>query len=99
MAFDECIKICAHGQNPNNLRWLGYPGSCSDSNACDSNTFCDFEMDFYGWCRECPGTTAEDCQTALAHYYSWQGHDFDDCVKMCAGGRNPNGVKHIPNST
>ena len=102
MAFADCIKICAHGQNPNQLQWLGPPGSCLDS-TCNSNQFCGFEEEFenpkYGWCKECPGTTAEDCQTALAHYYSWQGYDFDDCVKVCAGGQNPNGIKHIPNST
>ena len=104
MAFGDCINVCANNQNPNNLLWRP-PGSCYDSNVCGSYKFCDFKQEFedpkYGRCMECPnspGTTAEDCKTALAHI-SWEGYDFDECVKVCAEGRNPNGVKHTPNST
>ena len=39
-AFDECISICASGQNPSGLDWIP-PGSCPDSNFCGEDEFCE----------------------------------------------------------
>ena len=39
-AFNECVSICASGQNPNELKWIA-PGSCMDSNFCGDNEFCE----------------------------------------------------------
>lgn len=110
-AFDDCIAICAKGENPDGLRWLGPPGSCRDTSFCGSNQICDFIMDnknlrrdnedpIYGYCLDCPGTTAEDCQNLALEdknfpLSDWMGYSdpgWDECIKVCAGGHNPNGL-------
>ena len=44
---------------------------------------------------DCPGTTAEDCQNAF-NQVGLTGLGFDECVSVCADGKNPNGIQHIP---
>ena len=77
---------------------MGLSGSCVDSSDCIGNRkFCDVcdpdeEDRIFGWCQNCPGTTAEDCKRALDEYgYLEMG--FDECINACANGENPNGVQ------
>ena len=78
---------------------MGPSGSCVDSSDCIGNRFCDVcdEEESFGWCQNCPGTTAEDCKTALSEFGDLEMTlGFDECINVCANGENPNGVQHNP---
>ena len=39
-AFDECISICASGQNPNGVMWI-MAGFCFNDDSCPDNEYCE----------------------------------------------------------
>ena len=45
-------------------------------------------------CVDCPGTTAESCQDA----FDINERTFEDCIEICAGGKNPNNIQFISNA-
>ena len=44
-------------------------------------------------CVDCPGTTAESCRDD--GYYTSR-RTFEDCIEICAEGKNPNNVQMHP---
>ena len=68
-AFNECVSICASGQNPSELKWI-MPGACVDNDPCPNNEYCNIDDEFthemgesLGWgaCRPCdPSKTCRD---------------------------------------
>jgi len=75
-AFDECISICASGQNPSGLEYLGpHSGTCIDNEGCPANEFCEREMHsgHWGFCIRCD-------QPGL--YCGWYD-GADGCVARC----------------
>ena len=47
-------------------------------------------------CIDCPGTTAESCRD---EGYYVNRRTFEDCIDICAGGRNPNNVQMHESNT
>lgn len=46
-------------------------------------------------CMDCPGTTAESCRDDGGYL---NRRTFEDCIEICAGGRNPNNIQFIDNA-
>ena len=107
--FDNCIEYCNGGSNPNGIQWIDEralekkpsfpgehiftPGTCTDSFQCDNGeNMCNFDDGDHGFCENCAHfKSAEACQgTGFI-----TGSGFDNCIKHCAGGKNPNGLKWI----
>ena len=69
------------------------PGKCSDSYDCDDGkNMCNFDDGTHGFCENCDYfRTAKSCQ--MTGFITKSG--FDNCIKHCAGGVNPDGVQWI----
>ena len=57
-AFEECISVCASGQNPSGLKFKGpYPGTCVDNDGCLENAWCEMDLSpgegDWGFCIPC----------------------------------------------
>ena len=110
--FDNCIKHCVGGVNPNGIEWIDEkddhpistattipdvhvfnPGKCSDSYHCDNGkNMCNFDDGNTGFCENCDYfRAAKSCQ--MTGFITKAG--FDNCIKHCAGGVNPDGVQWI----
>ena len=69
------------------------PGKCTDSYQCDNGkNMCNFDDGNAGFCENCDYfKTAKLCQ--MTGFITKAG--FDNCIKHCAGGVNPDGVQWI----
>ena len=88
--FQGCLRNCA-GYTGSPVEWWGPRDGCRHSRTdCPANKMCEFNIE-QNWgdsCIDCPGTTAESCRDRC--FYDEK--TFNECVDVCAGGNNPNGI-------
>ena len=68
-----------------------FPGECENSSQCGQD-MCNFDYGDHGFCESCANfQSAEDCQGT--GFITRAG--FENCIEVCAGGVNPNGLEWI----
>ena len=85
-AFNECVTICASGQNPSEVKWI-MPGACTDNDSCLNNEYCNIYDEpagntdvSKGWgaCRPCDPSKA--CIDHDISPFAWP-----NCETICEG--------------
>lgn len=88
-AFNECVSICASGQNPSELKWI-MPGACTDNDFCLDNEYCNIydehvgndvhESVGWGACKPCdPTRTCRDHDDEISPF------SVPNCEAKCEG--------------
>ena len=83
-AFNECVSICASGQNPSGLKWI-MPGSCTNNDFCVDNEYCDIGDVYVGNGRyESMGWGAcELCDPTQCREYDIPSFAWEKCEAIC----------------